>query len=76
MSFIHSWKADPVPKLRADAEYPEWVFDASLYNPPSLAELRVRRDGGEALSDELLKRMAKLERRRHIKQRNDESRKA
>ena len=75
VSFIHSWKADPIPKLKTDAEYPEWVFDVTLYNPPSLAELRVRRDQGEVLSEELVKRMDKLERRRRIKQHNDESRK-
>ena len=75
VSFIHSWKADPIPQLRADADYPPWIFDPALYNPPSLAELRVRRDQGEVLSEELVKRMDKLERRRRIKQRNDESRK-
>ena len=75
MSFIHSWKADPIPKLKPDADYPEWMWDVALYNQPSLAELRVRKDNGEVLSDELVKRMNKLERRRLIKTRNDESRK-
>ena len=47
MSFIHSWKADPPPTLKPDAAYPEWMWDTALYNPPSLAELRVRVDKGE-----------------------------
>ena len=75
VSFIHSWKADPIPKLKPDSEYPEWIWDESLYNPPSLAELRVRADKGEVLSEDLQKRMRKLERRRKIKTSNDESRK-
>ena len=76
MSFIHGFKADAPPTLQPDSAYPEWVFDPSLFNPPSLAELRVRKDQGEELSEELLKRMAKLERRRKIKLNNDDSRKS
>ena len=76
VSFIHALKADPAPKLRPDSEYPDWLFDASLFSPPSLAELRVRRDNGEELTDELLKRLDKLERKRRIKQHNDNVRKA
>jgi Mitochondrial ribosomal protein L37 len=75
VSFIHALKAEPIPKLRPDSEYPPWVFDASLFSPPSLAELRVRRDNGEELSEELVKRMNKLERRKKIKVKNDDSRK-
>jgi hypothetical protein len=76
VSFITAWKAQPAPVLKADAEYPEWVFDAELLHQPSLAELRVRKDQGEELSDELLKRMDKLERKKKIKLHNDDNRKA
>ena len=75
VSFIQALKADPPPKLLADTEYPEWVFDAKLFNPPSLAELRVRRDQGEELGEEDAKRLQKLERKRKIKLSNDNQRK-
>ena len=72
VSFLHALKADPVPTLLSDAEYPAWVFDEALYNPPSLAELRVKKDQGEEMSDEDVKRLHKLERRRKIKSYNED----
>lgn len=75
VSFMVVAKGAKPPVIRPDAEYPAWLFDKDMYNPPSLAELRVRSDAGEQLSPELLRRKAKLERKRFIKDKNDSSRK-
>ena len=61
------------PALRADGEYPDWLW--TIHEPlPSLGALqaKVLEVGGDALSDDEKRRMLKLWNRQRIRERNAE----
>ena len=75
VSMFHVLKSATPPTLKHDNEYPEWIWDEALLHPPTLADLRTLREKTGKLSETDQKRYLKLERRRQIKERNEDQKK-